>query len=95
MDSGNILVCEGGTVTYDPPGCEGGQETPISPTSVTVQTEESVIWEPVQATGSDGLVKDLTGRFLKPNTFVAANSITGVPELRFEMTGEGSGLLSK
>jgi preprotein translocase subunit SecD len=93
--SGNILVCEGGTVTYNPPGCEGGQETPVSTTSVTVQTEESVIWEPVQATGSDGLEKDLTGRFLKPNTFVAANSITGVPELRFEMTGEGSGLLKQ
>lgn len=93
--SGNILTCEGGTVTYDPPGCDGGQETPVSPSSLTVQMEESVIWEQAQATGNDGLVKDLTGRFLKPNTFVASNSITGVPELRFEMTGEGSNLLKQ
>jgi preprotein translocase subunit SecD len=93
--SGNIFVCQGGTVTYNPPGCEGGQETAVSPVNITVQTEESVIWIPAQATGSDGLVKDLTGRFLKPNTFVASNSITGAPELRFEMTGEGSDLLKQ
>jgi preprotein translocase subunit SecD len=32
---------------------------------------------------------------LKPNTFVASDQITGVPELRFEMTGEGSPLLEQ
>jgi preprotein translocase subunit SecD len=93
--NGDVLVCEGGAVTYNPPSCEGGQETGVSPTSVTIQTEESVIWVPARATGSDGLAKDLTGRFLKPNTLVTSNHITGVPELRFEMTGEGSDLLKQ
>lgn len=91
--SKNISICEGGTVTYNPPGCEGGQETAVSPTSI--QTLEGIVWIPAQATGNDGLVKDVTGRFLKPNTFVASNSITGAPELRFEMTGEGSDLLEQ
>jgi preprotein translocase subunit SecD len=96
MDAnGSILICQGGTVTYNPPGCDGGQETPVSAQTVTVQTEQSIIWVPAQATGSDGLEKDLTGRFLKPNTFVAANSITGEPELRFEMTSDGAGLLEQ
>ena len=92
--SGNILTCEGGTVTFNPPGCEGGQETAVSPTSVTIQTEESVIWVPAQATGSDGLEKDLTGRFLKPNTYVSASTV-GLPILNFEMTSEGAPLLEQ
>ena len=94
-ESGSILTCQGGTVTNDPPGCEGGQETPLSPQSVTVEAEESIIWVQARATGSDGLEKDLTGRFMKPNTYVAADSITGVPELRFEMTDEGARLLEQ
>ena len=93
--SGNTFICEGGTVTYNPPGCEGGQETAVSPTSVTVQTEESIIWEPARATGGDGLEKDLTGRFLKSNTYVSPHTVTGVPILNFEMTSEGAPLLEQ
>ena len=91
----NILVCQGGTVTYDPPGCEGGQEVALPPQSLTAQSEESIIWVPAQAVGSDGLQKDLTGRFLKPNTFVSGNPTTGLPVLNFQMTSEGSGLLQQ
>ena len=94
-ESGNILVCQGGTVTYNPPGCDGGEETPMPPQSATAQTEESVIWVPAQATGNDGLQKDLTGRFLKPNTFISVDPITGLPVLNFEMTSDGSGLLQQ
>jgi preprotein translocase subunit SecD len=94
-DSGNILTCEGGTVTYNPPGCEGGQEVGVPATSLTQQMEESVIWVPAQAVGSDGLQKDLTGRFLKPNTFVSGHPTTGLPILNFEMTSEGAPLLEQ
>jgi preprotein translocase subunit SecD len=91
----NIFVCQGGTVTYNPPGCEGGQEVPVSPQSLTPQTAENVIWAPARATGGDGVEKELTGRFLKPNTYVSSHQITGVPILNFEMTGEGSRLLEQ
>jgi preprotein translocase subunit SecD len=97
MDAnGNIIVCQGGTVTYNPPGCQGGTETPLPVSSVRAQSlEESVIWLPAHATGSDGLEKDLTGRFLKPNTSVVGDPTTGVPELHFEMTSEGAHLLEQ
>jgi preprotein translocase subunit SecD len=91
----NIMTCQGGTVTYNPPGCEGGQEVAASPQSLTIQAEESVIWVPATAIGSDGLEKDLTGRFLKPNTFVSGNPTTGLPVLNFQMTSDGSGLLEQ
>ena len=31
--NGDALLCEGGTVTYTPPGCNGGQEVPIRGTA--------------------------------------------------------------
>jgi len=90
----NITVCQGGTVTYDPPGCEGGQEAAMALQSLTAASEESIIWVPAQAVGSDGLEKNLTGRFLKPNTLVSASNV-GLPILNFEMTKEGSPLLEQ
>jgi preprotein translocase subunit SecD len=94
-ENNNIMTCQGGTVTYNPPGCDGGQEVAVPVTSLTQQMEESIIWEVAQAVGSDGLQKDLTGRFLKNNTFVSGNPTTGLPVLNFEMTSEGSGLLQQ
>ena len=91
----NIVTCQGGTVIYNPPGCEGGQEVAVPPESITIQTEESIIWVPATAVGKDGLEKDLTGRFLKPNTFVSGDPYTGLPILNFEMTSDGSGLLEQ
>jgi preprotein translocase subunit SecD len=90
----DILTCQGGTVTYDPPGCDGGQEVAVPAQSITGQTEESIIWVPAEAVGSDGLQKDLTGRFLKNNTFVSANNV-GLPILNFEMTKDGAPLLDQ
>jgi len=91
----NMLMCQGGKVTYNPPGCEGGQEVGVPAQSLTVQSEENIIWVPARATGSDGLEKDLTGRFLKPNTLVSGHPTTGLPILNFEMTSEGSRLLEQ
>jgi preprotein translocase subunit SecD len=90
----DVLTCQGGTVTYDPPGCNGGQEVAVPSGSITQAAEETVIWEPAQAIGSDGLQKALTGRFLKNNTFVSANNV-GVPVLNFEMTSQGAPLLEQ
>jgi hypothetical protein len=55
-EHGDVYVCEGGTVAYDPPGCEGGQEAHVSSWGwePSPQDEESVIWVPAFATGSDG-----------------------------------------
>src|SRR3990172_6068252 len=39
---GDILLCEGGTVIHDPPGCEGGQEAAVPPQSSS-QAEESIV----------------------------------------------------
>ncbi len=94
-EAGDVFVCQDGVVTYTPPGCEGGEEVAVPLQSLTVDMLETVIWVPARATDSDGVEKDLTGRFMKPNTYVASDSITGVPELRFEMTSEGAGLLAK
>jgi preprotein translocase subunit SecD len=137
-EEGNVIICEGGTVIYDPPGCQGGTEIAVSPYSVAPEaapghfiwvtatpspgktpTEgswgpsfmitataapdsaapetyiEKIIWVPALATSSDGQETALTGRFLKANTFVGMDSITGWPELRFEMTDEGAPLLEQ
>ena len=94
-ENNNITICQGGTVTYNPPGCDGGQEVAVSASSLTQQMEESVIWVPAQAVGSDGLQKQLTGRFLKNNTFVSGNPTTGLPILNFEMTKDGAPLLEQ
>ncbi len=52
---GNVVVCEGGTVIYDPPGCAGGQETVVSPHSLVAQIgPEDIIW--LQPTVSPGSV---------------------------------------
>jgi hypothetical protein len=154
-EHGDVFICEGGTVIYDPPGCEAGEEiavppdivaagsTPddviwvqktVSPDGVVPETPvgyiirvettvspdgglemhsvwvtvtpspdsgepetptESIIWVPALATGSDGQETALTGRFLKANTYVTSNFVTGQPELRFEMTEEGAPLLEQ
>ena len=94
-DNTNILTCQGGKVTYNPPGCEGGQELGVPPQSLTVRSAESVIWVPALATDGDGRETALTGHFLKPNTFVSSDPVLGTPILNFEMTSEGAPLLEQ
>ncbi len=90
---GSIVVCQG-QVSYSPPACDG-QELGLSLDSLNVQNMEQIVWVPAKATGSDGVEKELTGRFLKPNTFVAGDPVTGLPVLNFEMTGEGARLFEQ
>src|SRR3990170_1103522 len=91
--SGAILICQG-TVSFAPPACEGA-EAPAPVQALGPGDSEQVVWVPAKATGSDGAEKELTGRFLKPNTFVSGDQITGLPILNFEMTGEGSRLFEQ
>jgi protein-export membrane protein SecD/preprotein translocase SecF subunit len=46
-------------------------------------------WKPATARGNDGEIKALTGRFLKPNSYVSTDA-AGRPQVAFEFNGEGS-----
>lgn len=94
-EHGNVLLCEGGAVTYDPPGC-AGQEVPVSTWAYEPLSPDAdqAIWVPALATGSDGAVKEVTGHFLKPSSYVDSDFM-GEPVLNFEMTAEGGRLLEE
>jgi len=56
-----------------------------------VPNEESeVIWKKAVAAGKDGQEKELTGKYLKPNSQVVLNQQTGKPEVAFEWDEEGA-----
>ncbi len=46
-------------------------------------------WEPATAEGSGGVVKHLTGEFLRANALVVSEPGTGLPNVSFEFNGEG------
>ncbi len=48
-----------------------------------------------KATGSDGVEKELTGKYLKPNATVVLNPQTNEPEVAFEWTDEGAVLFEQ
>jgi preprotein translocase subunit SecD len=56
------------------------------------QTDDKgeIIWNIATGTGSDGQVKDLTGKYLKPNSKVVLKSNTNEPEVAFEWNDEGA-----
>jgi preprotein translocase subunit SecD len=81
--AGNVAVLQpDGTEKFVPPA-----EIPAG--------RENVVWVPATAKGDDGTEKELTGRYLRENTYVRSNPITGAPEVIFSMTGEGSRLLEQ
>lgn len=47
-------------------------------------------WELATAQGNGGVQKPLTGAYLQPNSFMAADPTTGLPEVRFQFNGEGA-----
>ncbi|MEE9284913.1 MAG: protein translocase subunit SecD [Dehalococcoidia bacterium] len=47
-------------------------------------------WEPATAEGSGGVVKHLTGEFMRPNSFVLPDPGSGLPVVSFEFNREGS-----
>jgi len=56
------------------------------------QTDDKgeVIWKIAKGTGSDGQVKELTGKYLKPNSRVELKPNTNEPEVAFEWNDEGA-----
>ena len=54
-----------------------------------------IIWNIAKATGSDGLEKELTGKYLKPNSKVVLKPNTNEPEVAFEWNDEGAVLFEQ
>jgi preprotein translocase subunit SecD len=54
-----------------------------------------IIWNIAKATGSDGLEKELTGKYLKPNSKVVLKPNTNEPEVAFEWNEEGAVLFEQ
>lgn len=52
-------------------------------------------WEPATAAGNGGVQKHLTGAYLQPNSVAAPDPQTGLPEVRFQFTGEGSSMFEQ
>jgi preprotein translocase subunit SecD len=52
-------------------------------------------WVIAKATGRDGQEKELTGRYLKPNTVVTLNQVTNRPQIAFEWDEEGAVLFTE
>jgi len=55
----------------------------------------SVVWVPATAVGNDGVVKALTGRFLRANSRVIFQPTTGAPEVALEFNSEGGKLFDQ
>jgi preprotein translocase subunit SecD len=76
---GNIVV-DGGSITYAP-------WSSTNPPGAAFR--DAIVWQP--ATGDlNGQPEALTGKYLKPTTFVTGTPITGLPVLAFEMNGDGA-----
>lgn len=54
-----------------------------------------IVWKTATATGTDGNQKDLTGKYLKPNSKVVLKSGTNEPEVAFEFNDEGAVLFEQ
>ena len=54
-----------------------------------------VIWKTAVATGTDGKEKELTGKYLKPNSKIVLKQGTNEPEVAFEFDEEGAVLFEQ
>ena len=54
-----------------------------------------IIWKTAQATGTDGKLEDLTGKYLKPDSKVVLKSGTNEPEVSFDWNDEGAVLFEQ
>ena len=60
-----------------------------------VDSSGNTTWVIAKAIGSDGQEKELTGRYLKPNTIVTLNQVTNKPQIAFEWDAEGAVLFTE
>jgi preprotein translocase subunit SecD len=70
---------------------QNGQETYVPMSSLA--NFEDAVWIPAVATGSDGLEKPLTGRYLT-NAYLSADA-AGAPVIDFSFNGEGAHLFGQ
>lgn len=54
-----------------------------------------ILWTIARGTGSDGQTKDLTGKYLKPNSKIVLKPNTNEPEVAFEWNDEGAVLFEQ
>ena len=54
-----------------------------------------ILWSIARGTGSDGQTKDLTGKYLKPNSKIVLKPQTNEPEVAFEWNDEGAVLFEQ
>lgn len=57
--------------------------------------EGNAVWIPATATGSDGVEKELLGKYFKPNAAVVLDPQTNEPQVSFEWTSEGAELFEQ
>lgn len=55
-----------------------------------VDASGNTTWVIAKAVGSDGQEKELTGKYLKPNTIVTLDQVTNKPQIAFEWDEEGA-----
>jgi preprotein translocase subunit SecD len=110
-DEGNIAVVQGGEVLYKSLTCdpqrdgsgdilteEGASIEFVPRTDITggqpLYSAEDIVWTPAEAELS-GAQTELTGNYLKSNTFVQADPYTGLPLLTFEFNSDGATLFEQ
>ncbi len=72
------------------------RETTPDPSGGYAKDEKGDIkWTPAKATGSDSKEKELTGKYLKPNSKVLLKPGTNEPEVAFEWNDEGAVLFEQ
>jgi len=67
-----------------------GQTAELSFKEQATAPNGTTIWVPATATGSNGTVEALTGKYLKPNATVETDPQTGKPVVAFEWNAEGA-----
>lgn len=70
------------------------QQAVIDPKTGNQQLDPSnqPVWTPIVERGSDGQQHELTGHYLKPNSYVATDA-SGLPAVAFSLTNEGASLM--
>ena len=79
IDEAKALI--GGTAQLDFRQC-------VDPTAISRATCPG--WEQATGEGSGGVIKHLTGEFMRPNSFVGPDPGTGLPVVSFEFNREGA-----
>ncbi|MCH8993563.1 MAG: protein translocase subunit SecD [Chloroflexi bacterium] len=81
-DQGNI-VGEGAFIEFVPWARSGTPQAGANP------SPQRIVWQPAIAEDENGVETELTGRLLRPNTFVFFEPVLNRPILQFEWTSEG------